>query len=733
MIGDSSPTSLSRLLTLALSLLLVPQTGRAQHSGHGQHEQATARPAARPGPERLDRTVLRPPPTISHRVVQNGVVVDVTMGRATRDTSGSAIMLTHEDLLLGLRLTDEKTGQPLAGREVGAWIDAKVGRESAPADGCKTRINQFVQGKLFPEGSLKAHADVDLNSYFLLTLNTTPNITVIDPVKGFGRTKLYTTVPLPAIGEDWALDDERGLLYVSLPSTNQLAVVNTADWKVMKTIATPTQPGRIYMQPGTRNLWITHAGADARTVSVVDLAQGKRVATIRTGAGAHALAFSSDGRRTFVTSDSSGTVTIIDAETLVRLAERKVGPRPVDVAYSSAEGAAFVADAVSGAVTRVDPTTYAIRKTLVLAPGLGIVRFPPAANHAMGGHAGHAMGSASGDRSRLGFVTNPSADRLYIFDATTGTLIRKEKIGDSPDKITFTQSFAYIRSLRSPTVSLIPLDAPISGGIGRLDHFEAGRTPPADAGTIGVGAAIVSAPEMHDAVYVLNPKERMVYYYHYMEGMPIPSGGVTTYGFQPKAVLVTSRMLRETAPGEYTATAKLTSRGTYDIVFLLAEPRVTGCVEIALKANPAAYRNRSPLEISLVGLKNTMRVGDNVVRFQLIDALSSLPRDSISDLVAVSMTPAGWQGRMAATRIGVGLYEISHPVPSPGNYYVSLLSSSAGLRATDAAPFFFVVPSSNTDAAPDPSVTAPDVERSRVVPEPPARRDVSSAPRPRFR
>ena len=733
MIGNHSPSSLPRLLTLAMPLLLLPQLGRAQHSAHGQHEQAAARPAARPAPERVDRAGPRPAPAISHRVVQNGVVVDVTMGRVTRDTSDAATMLTHEDLHLGLRLTDEKTGQPLAGREIGAWIDAKIGRASTPADGCKTRINQFVQGKLFPEGSLKAHADVDLNSYFLLTLNTTPNITVIDPVKGFGRTKLYTIVPLPAVGEDWALDDERGLLYVSLPSKNQLAVVNTADWKVMKTIATPSQPGRIYMQPGTRNLWLTHAGADARQVSVVDLAQVKRVATIRTGAGAHALAFSTDGRRAFVTSDSSGTVTIIDAEKLVRLAERKVGPRPVDVAYSSAEGAAFVADAVSGTVTRVDPVTYAIRKTLVLAPGLGIVRFPPPADAAMGGHAGHAMGNASGDRSRLGFVTNPSADRLYIFDATTGTLLRSEKIGDSPDKITFTQSFAYIRSLRSPTVSLIPLDAPITGGIGRLDHFEAGRTPPAEAGTIGVGAAIVSAPEMHDAVYVLNPKERMVYYYHYMEGMPIPSGGVTTYGFQPKAVLVTSRMLRETAPGEYTATAKLTSRGKYDIVFLLAEPRVTGCVEIALKANPAAYRNRSPLEISLVGIRNTMRVGDNRVRFQLIDALSGQPRDSIADLVAVSITPAGWQDRMPAARVGVGLYEISHRVPSPGNYYVSLLSASAGLRATDAAPFFFSVPSSNTDAAPDASPAAPDVERSRGVPEPPAREHGSSAPRRDFR
>lgn len=687
-----------RLTWLSLLLLVASQPVAAQHAGHAQHEAAPARPAPARTADTVDR---RPAPAVSHRVVQNGVILDVTMGRAVADSNDPATLLTHEDLLLGLRLTDEKTGEPLAGREIGAWIDTRVESAGAPANSCKSRINQFVQGKLFPEGSIKAHADVDLNGYFLLTLNTTPNITVIDPVKGFGRTKLYTIVPLPAIGEDWALDDERGVLYVSLPSLNQVAVVNTADWKVAKTIPTATLPGRLVMQPGTRNLWVMHGGADAKTVTVIDLAEVKTAATIKVGAGAHALAFSPDGLRAFVTNAASGTVTIINAERLVRLAERKVGPHPVDVSYSAAARAAFVADAASGAITRVDPVTFATRATVVLAPGLGIVRFPQQAGGSMGGHAGHAMAAASSDRSRYGFVTNPSADRLYIFDATTGKVLRNEKIGDSPDKITFTQSFAYIRSLRSPTVSLIPLDAPVVGGLGRLDHFEAGSTPPSEAKEIGVGAAIVSAPEMHDAVYVLNPKERMVYYYHYMEGMPIPSGGVTTYGFQPKSVLVTRRVLRETAPGEYTATARLTSRGTYDIVFLLDEPRVTGCVEVALKANPAAYRNRSPIEATLVDARAGMQVGENRLRFQLIDALSGQPRDSIADLVAVTITPAGWQARTPATRVGAGLYEVVHAIPAPGNYYLSLLSASAGLRATNAAPFFFAVPRAGTRAASD--------------------------------
>ncbi|MEO7712606.1 MAG: YncE family protein [Gemmatimonadaceae bacterium] len=711
-----------RLMSLPLLLTLASRPVAAQHAGHAGHEAAPAKPApAKPALARTaDGTVRRPAPAVSKRVVQNGVILDVTMGRAVADSNDPAILLTHEDLVLGLRLTDEKTGEPLAGREIGAWIDAGVKSAGAAAASCKTRINQFVQGKLFPEGSIKAHADVDLNGYFLLTLNTTPNITVIDPVKGFGRTKLYTTVPLPAIGEDWALDDERGVLYVSLPSLNQLAVVNTADWKVARTIPTATLPGRLAMQPGTRNLWVMHSGADATTVTVIDLAEARTASTIKVGAGAHALAFSTDGQRAFVTNAASGTVTIIDAERLVRLAERKVGPHPVDVSYSAAARAAFVADAVSGAITRVDPVSFATRATVVLAPGLGIVRFPPQAGGRMGGHAGHTMAVSSADRSRYGFVTNPSADRLYIFDATTGKVLRNEKIGDSPDKITFTQSFAYIRSLRSSTVSLISLDAPVVGGLGRLDHFEAGSAPPSEAKEIGVGAAIVSAPEMHDAVYVLNPKERMVYYYHYMEGMPIPSGGVTTYGFQPKSVLVTRRVLRETAPGEYTATARLTARGTYDIVFLLDDPRVTGCVEVAIKANPAAYRTRSPIEATLVDARSGMQVGENRLRFQLMDALSGQPRDSIPDLVAVTITPAGWQARMLATRVGAGLYEVVHPIPAPGNYYLSLLSASAGLRATNAAPFFFAVDRPGARAASDTLPNADKVGPSAETPAPAA-------------
>src|SRR3712207_7861124 len=57
-------------------------------------------------------------------------------------------------------------------------------------------IRRPPRSTLFPYTTLFRSA-VDLNTYFVLALNQEPNISVIDPLSGFGTTKLYTLVALP--------------------------------------------------------------------------------------------------------------------------------------------------------------------------------------------------------------------------------------------------------------------------------------------------------------------------------------------------------------------------------------------------------------------------------------------------------------------------------------------------------------------------------------------------------
>lgn len=63
---------------------------------------------------------------------------------------------------------------------------------------------------------------------------------------------------------------------------------------------------------------------------MIETATGKVIATIRTGAGAHGVATSTDGRYVFVTNIVAGTVSAIDAESRAVVATFTVGRGPND-------------------------------------------------------------------------------------------------------------------------------------------------------------------------------------------------------------------------------------------------------------------------------------------------------------------------------------------------------------------------------------------------------------------
>ena len=78
----------------------------------------------------------------------------------------------------------------------------------------------------FLQPSFSSRPTLDLNAYFILALNNEPNISVIDPLSGFGGSKLYTLIPLKSPGEDWVLTEDNKRLYVSMPQMNQVAVID---------------------------------------------------------------------------------------------------------------------------------------------------------------------------------------------------------------------------------------------------------------------------------------------------------------------------------------------------------------------------------------------------------------------------------------------------------------------------------------------------------------------------
>jgi YVTN family beta-propeller protein len=679
----------TRTCLAAALIALAPGAVLAQHAGHEQHKPpAPPTRAASDTTKKAGTASDRSTPVImadsgTQRIVHNGVAVELSMVPVGGVKGESVLEL--QDAVLRLKLTDEKTGLPVSGLEPAAWIDRRANDQPSSADACKQKIDGYVQADMYMEGSLKRRANVDLTSYFVLSLNRSPDITVIDPFLGFGRTKLYTTIRLKAIGEDWKLTNDQHRLFVSMPQAGQVAIIDTDSWKVIANVDAGKQPSRLMLSPDERTLWVTSGDSAqaASGVTVIDIEKRSVAAQIRTGSSPSAIAFSDDGTLAFVANERTGTLSVIDAKTLTVLKNVPVGKRPVDVAYSPVGKAAYVVTEGDGSLVVVDGATLAVTRRIALEPGLRTIRFAPTMGSARGAHAGHGATTAGG---RIGFVLNPRTNMVTIIDASSNTVMRTTAVPDAPDQVSFTGSFAYIRSAAGPGVSMIYLEDPSAIGTGTLDRFDAGHTAPRDAGALSRSDAIVRAPDMPDAVYVLNPKEKMIYYFHYMEGMAVPSGGLTTYGFDPKAVLVAGKDLRETEPGVYSATVKVAERGEYDLVMLVDAPRLTQCFPVTVQANPAIRKGKLAMDIKPVMDPMELRVGENGVRFRVSDLYTRQPQTGIRDFSIIATTPTGWQQRAQAREIGGGLYEAPLTVPSAGVYYISFQAPAEGLRFNDRAP-----------------------------------------------
>lgn len=217
---------------------------------------------------------------------------------------------------------------------------------------CEQKVKAFLGGSIF------GRAELDLNVYNVLTLNDEASISVVDPLFSFGGTKLLGMVVLESPGEDWAMTSNETRIYVSLPDSKKVAVVDTAGWTVMRNIELDRRPGRLALQADESVLWVLDEEAgtgkpEISGVTAIDTTKLERVAQINTGRGHHEMAFSDDGSRAFVTNERDDTVSIIDTRSLKKQADVPTGSGPGSVAFSPLAKMAYVS-AADGTVTVVD-------------------------------------------------------------------------------------------------------------------------------------------------------------------------------------------------------------------------------------------------------------------------------------------------------------------------------------------------------------------------------------------
>ena len=587
-------------------------------------------------------------PVAPQKIVEQGIAIEFTVEPLAQNATN---IRAAEDVNVKFKVTDTTTGTPVKGLGLSAWISKSSNEKLIEPSQCREKIQSYLTG------SLRTRPDVDLNSYYVLALNKSADISVIDPLLGFGGSKLLTLVMLRSPGEDWVLTHDGEKLFVTLPSINNVAVINTRNWIVETYIDTGIKPARIMVQPDQQYVWVANEGG----VTVIDRANLKVAAKILTGAGRHDIVISSDNRFAFVSNSESGTVSIVDIRKLEKLHDVKVGPEPASLAVSELSRAVYVASQGDGTITVIEEQDHQVLARMKTKPGTNSIRFAP------GG--------------RFGFVVNTKQNAVHIFDAATNRMLHEVNVVKAPDQITFSNAFAFVRSLETENIYMLRL--------GKIDkevdvtEFPGGQAAPGQGSTPIRADSIALAPE-GNAVIVANPVDRVLYYY--TEGMAAPMGNFQNYRREPMAVMVVDRSLREIKPGVYSTTIKLPASGRYDIAFLNDSPRVSHCFNLVAETNPVLKEKQAValgIEHQVKEKKLAVRQ-DFTFRFKLIDTATGDPKSDLKDVrVLTFLSPGVWQRRDIAKSVGDGVYEIKINVPEAGVYMLFVESPSMGVRYTD--------------------------------------------------
>jgi YVTN family beta-propeller protein len=597
----------------------------------------------------------KPVSSISQQFEKEGITIDFLMRSQKLDNGIDPGIVAGADAVVSFQVKDKRTGLPVTGLRPSGWISLRNNAHAPNESECKDKIRTFMGGML------SARADIDLNSYSMLTLNHDNTVTFINPQISFSVTKLESIVTLPGAGADWALSKNRDSLYVTLPQQSAVAVINTVTRKLTGTIATgeKTKPVRISLQPDGRYVWV--GLDDSSSVAVIDTKTNKLAATITVGAGLHGMTFTPDSRFAYVTNSAADTVTVIDARALSKISDISVGKTPVPVAYSSASRSVYVA-AINGAtISVINPDKQQVSKTIAVKKGVVALRFDPS--------------------GRFGFAVNQLESTASVIDAATNSIVAEGPVVKGPDQVSFTGLYAYVRGIESEKFSLIDLKEAAKGNLNSVD-IQAGRlaasTTPQE---IGVADMIQPTPD-GNSVMIANTPDQMIYYY--VEGMMVPMGTFQNYKRRPHALLLIDRSLAETEPGVYSLPIRLRRAGTFDVSLIVDQPRIVNCFEVTVADSPLAKKVEAAASTLVEPLFKGMRFRSNepvALRFKITDSITKQALAGLKDVQVLAFEPPGvWQQRQWASEVGDGVYELKQVFPHEGMFRVMVQIESRGLK-----------------------------------------------------
>lgn len=194
--GHVSLLGRSRLAAVAAVLLLglcLCGCDAPRPSG----EVASSTPAAPPIPIATKPVdPLKPGPT-AQIYEHQGVRVAFELLPARGNASGAEMLREGQDALFRFTITDVSSGAGVVKTHPAAWLALQAKGEQRDALGAAKTIARFLRGDRFNRPML------DLNVFYALTMNDDATVTVVNPLFGFGNTKLLAMITLKSDAVDW--------------------------------------------------------------------------------------------------------------------------------------------------------------------------------------------------------------------------------------------------------------------------------------------------------------------------------------------------------------------------------------------------------------------------------------------------------------------------------------------------------------------------------------------------
>lgn len=233
-------------------------------------------------------------------------------------------------------------------------------------------------------------------------------------------------------GVEW-LDDS--LAAVTAEANKALLKVDVGEGKVLSAIETGQEISHmVALAPGGSRAYVANIGSGSMTV--VDLAGGKRVANVETGSGAEGIAVAAGGRQVWVTNRAADTVTVYDAESLELIKSFASEGFPIR-ATATPEGHVLVTRARAGDMVVYDAKTLTELRVLDFDLDVGAVE-----DRLFGDRFGDSsvpIGVVVDDDGSRAWVAHANADVITEVDLEKGEVARLLKAGKEPDGMAYTK------------------------------------------------------------------------------------------------------------------------------------------------------------------------------------------------------------------------------------------------------------------------------------------------------